>query len=315
MEPSALRVGRYVFRCRLEDRAVLPRYKGSTFRGVLGHSLRRTVCALKTRECSECLLKSRCLYARIFENSAPPSGGRGAPTPPPYLIEPPMNMDTDLDRGSAFDFDLLLFGEFNDAFPYFLYAFSDVGSVGIGKRIDGQRAGYRVLAVSHENETIFEDSTQELRCDQFGTEIRVNPDGIENAPLKAVRVHFETPLRTKYENRLKADMPFHVLIRGVLRRISSLFSIYGDGEPAYDYKGLVAGAHDIHLKENGIRWFDWKRYSNRQDKSMLMGGILGSAVYEGDMGGYMPLLRLAETFHVGKQTTFGLGRIRVEALE
>ena len=56
--------GKYRFTCRLEDEAVMPPYKGSTFRGVFGHALKRVVCALKRQECDNCLLREKCLYTR-----------------------------------------------------------------------------------------------------------------------------------------------------------------------------------------------------------------------------------------------------------
>jgi len=44
-------LGEYQFHCRLSDDAVLPHYKGSTFRGVFGRALKRVVCALRKETC------------------------------------------------------------------------------------------------------------------------------------------------------------------------------------------------------------------------------------------------------------------------
>ncbi|HAY23158.1 MAG TPA: CRISPR-associated protein Cas6, partial [Desulfobacterales bacterium] len=35
--------------------------------------------------------------------------------------------------------------------------------------------------------------------------------------------------------------------------------------------------------------------------------------YRGDLAEYMPLLKYAEKVHLGKATTFGLGKVRVTA--
>ena len=118
-----------------------------------------------------------------------------------------------------------------------------------------------------------------------------------------------TPLRLKYENRLKADLPFHVMARAMLRRVSSLFNSYGAGEPNLDYSGLVKRAEEIRIVEDNLRWYDWRRFSFRQEQSMLMGGVVGSVTYEGKMGEYMPLIDFCSEVHLGKQTTFGLGKI------
>jgi hypothetical protein len=123
----------------------------------------------------------------------------------------------------------------------------------------------------------------------------------------------ETPLRLKQDNKLNADLPYHVLVRAALRRISSLFAVYGDGDPPLDYKGLVSGAEQVGIAENHLHWFDWSRYSARQDRRMFMGGIMGSITYDGVPADSVPLVRLGARLHLGKATSFGLGRVAVTA--
>jgi CRISPR/Cas system endoribonuclease Cas6 (RAMP superfamily) len=118
-------------------------------------------------------------------------------------------------------------------------------------------------------------------------------------------------LRLKYLNELESGLPFHVLIRAALRRISSLFTAYGDGEPDLDYRGIVRRAQEITIEKSALHWFDWRRWSNRQDQGMLMGGLMGSITYAGALTEFMPLLLLCETLHLGKQTAFGLGKIKI----
>jgi len=122
---------------------------------------------------------------------------------------------------------------------------------------------------------------------------------------------FVTPLRLKFQNHLQAELPFHVLVRACLRRVSLLFTCFDRGEPPLDYKGLIARAQEVEVVRTSLRWFDWPRYSQRQDQAMLMGGLVGSITYQGNLGEYTPLLRFAEKVHLGKATTFGLGKVRV----
>ncbi|PIP08439.1 MAG: hypothetical protein COX51_04395 [Syntrophobacteraceae bacterium CG23_combo_of_CG06-09_8_20_14_all_50_8] len=112
-------------------------------------------------------------------------------------------------------------------------------------------------------------------------------------------------------NALESALPFHVLIRAALRRVSALFAAYGDGEPDLDYRGLVRRAQEITIEESHLHWFDWRRWSNRQDQEMLMGGLIGTVAYSGDLTEFIPLLHLCETLHLGKQTAFGLGKIKI----
>ncbi len=59
--------GKYRFRCCFESEAILPAYKGSTFRGVFGHALKKVVCPFKDQTCASCRSKEKCVYAIAFE--------------------------------------------------------------------------------------------------------------------------------------------------------------------------------------------------------------------------------------------------------
>jgi hypothetical protein len=61
--------GKYQFFCEFETNAVLPPFKGSTFRGIFGRALKKVICVLKHQECTECLLSSKSVYVQIFELS------------------------------------------------------------------------------------------------------------------------------------------------------------------------------------------------------------------------------------------------------
>ncbi len=123
-----------------------------------------------------------------------------------------------------------------------------------------------------------------------------------------------TPLRIKFQNRYKADLPFHVLIRACLRRMSALLNAFGKGEPELDYRDLVRRAEGVTIDAQDLRWFDWRRFSFRQDQAMLMGGMVGEVTYRNVPGVFMPLLDFCKKVHLGKQTAFGLGQIGIVSL-
>ena len=307
-----LAYGKYRFLCRLESETVLPFFKGSTFRGVFGHALKRVVCALKLKECADCILRETCLYSLVFEapTADPRSGLKGPnPSPHPFVIEPPTDGEKRFHAGERFECSLILFGDVNNNLPYFVYAFEQMGEIGIGGRVNGSRGRFVLEEVKAGNRVVFSRETRKL----------LKTEGVETLNLSAageraekVRVTLETPLRLKFDNQLAAELPFHVLVRAVLRRVSSLFNTFGNGEPELDYRGLVRDAETIQARDSSLRWFDWERYSNRQNTRMFMGGIVGSVTYQGDLGKYLPLLELASKVHVGKQTTFGMGKIGFE---
>lgn len=312
-----MRYGKYTFMCNFETKASLPYFKGSTFRGLFGHALKKVVCALKRQECSRCLLRQRCVYALVFETSSSmdlPKNPKITAWPHPFVIEPPLTGDTEFSKGSDFDFNLLLFGDVNNSLPYFIYAIDQMGDIGIGKKIDGKRGRFSLREVTSGEKTIYTAMDQKLNAGDTAQPLRL-ANGENSLPGKfRLKIVLETPLRLKFENRLKADLPFHVLIRAALRRCASLMECYGDGEPALDYAGLVNRAREVSIADADLNWFDWRRYSHRQDQGMLMGGMMGSVTYEGDIGEFMPLMDFCAQVHLGKQTAFGLGKIRAEQL-
>jgi hypothetical protein len=304
-----MKYGNYKFVCRFTSRAMLPGYKGSTFRGLFGHALKRVVCALKQQACDSCILRERCLYFQVFENTDDGEGKNSRPVSPhPFVIEPPLTGKTFFDAGDAFDCNLILFGEYVESLPYFIYAFDQMGRIGIGKRLEEKRGRFQVDRVLDREVVVFKGG--EGKLERSSAIQHLNPQPAE-PPLQVSRLGLvlETPLRLKFNNRLQADLPFHVLVRTMLRRISTLMAAFGGGEPDLDYKGLVNRAEAVRTVDNRLTWYDWKRYSNRQQQQMLMGGITGSVVYEGDLGPYLPLVRFCEQTHIGKQTAFGLGKI------
>ena len=44
---------------------------------------------------------------------------------------------------------------------------------------------------------------------------------------------------------------------------------------------------------------------------MTLGGFMGSVTFKGDFGDFIPFLLLGEQVHVGKGTSFGLGKYQL----
>ncbi len=130
-------------------------------------------------------------------------------------------------------------------------------------------------------------------------------------PIGGIGVEFLTMTRLKARDEIQRAPEFEVLIRGLLRRISALAYFHHGMPLTADFAGLVAAASAVRLEENHTRWVDWTRYSNRQDAGMNLGGIVGQATYRGNLAPFRELLVLGAVLHVGKNTTFGLGRYRL----
>ena len=115
----------------------------------------------------------------------------------------------------------------------------------------------------------------------------------------------------KYDGKLSSTLEFHILIRNLLRRISLLSYFHCGEELAVDFKGLIERSLEVKVEKENLSWIDWERYSNRQETKMKMGGFVGDVVFEGDLEEFLPFVLLGECTHVGKGTSFGLGKYRI----
>jgi hypothetical protein len=304
--------GNYRFNCRFEGDAELPAFKGSTFRGVFGIALKRVVCALKRQECPDCILRERCLYTRVFETALAQGGKdaeRNSVVPHPFVIEPPLETTTRYQKGDAFECGLILFGEFNHMLPYFVYAVEQMGQIGLGRRINGSRGGFSLRGVTSGGQAIYSKEDGKLQTAEAAKPIQAPIPGGKSSAQRLVTIRLETPLRFKQGNRLSDALPFETLVRNMLRRASSLMETYGEGEPPLDYRGMVARAGAVDVVKSNLRWTDWERFSNRQERAMNLGGLTGAVTYKGPMDEFLPLIEFSELVHIGKQTSFGLGKM------
>ena len=62
-----------------------------------------------------------------------------------------------------------------------------------------------------------------------------------------------------------------------------------------------------------MRWQDWSRISWRQQVRMQIGGFVGSATYAPPPPELLPYLIWGEIRHLGKSSTFGLGKYPITA--
>lgn len=312
-----MKFAEFNLRCRFISEAMLPSFKGSTFRGLFGHALKKVVCALKHQECRACILKKKCIYTLVFETSLSvdlPENVRNSSPPHPFVIEPPLTDKTDFAAGEPFDFNLLLFGDTIEYLPYFVYAFDQMGEKGIGKKIKGQRGSFILEEIFSKERKIYSHLDARLNIVDTVEILELNEIETKENVSSKIKLTLRTPLRIKYQNRLKADLPFHILVRAMLRRVLMLFNVFGSGEPSVDYQGLIDRSKNVSIVDSNLKWFDWERYSNRQNAKMMMGGLVGFITYEGAVTEFIPLLKLCEKLHVGKQTAFGLGKIELEVI-
>ncbi|MGE0826957.1 MAG: CRISPR system precrRNA processing endoribonuclease RAMP protein Cas6 [Candidatus Binatia bacterium] len=316
---AALTVLRVGLTLRARDPLVLPPYKGSTFRGGFGTVFKETVCVVEHRDCARCLLRTRCAFPYVFDTPIPEGTTRMrkyTSAPHPFVLLPPLEETTLYRPGDVLPVDITLIGKGAEFLPYFIYTFERLGERrGLGKG-RGRFAVDSVTWRSPEGEEveIYSGAEKTLRNTYRSVSVQDLPTfPFALSSLPSVTVRFVTPTRIVYGEALTTAVDFHVLIRVLLRRVANLSYFHCGTELDLDFRALIAAAEQIETADSNLRWYDWERYSARQDARMKMGGVVGHVTYRGNLHPFLPLLRLGEAIHVGKGTSFGLGKYEIQA--
>jgi CRISPR-associated endoribonuclease Cas6 len=120
-----------------------------------------------------------------------------------------------------------------------------------------------------------------------------------------VRVSFVTPTELKGAERPE----FAVLFARLRDRISTLRALYQGGPLEIDFKGMAERAGTVKMTRCEIQYVDAERVSRNTLQRHSLGGFVGFAEYEGELGEFLPYLEIGRYTGVGRQTVWGKGEI------
>lgn len=305
MMSTPLPIARLHLTVRAEGPLQLPPYAGSMLRGAFGHAL-LALSPLPHTDGKPCALHASCPYCQLF--AAPPlpahSLQKFSHMPQPYVIEPPTAGAQQLQAGQTFGFGLVLIGKALGLLPVVLQAW--------------QRALRTGLGPGHTPCTLLEinDENGHKPLPGKGEQLSHLNTALPPAPALGAQatLHFHTPLRLQVQGKPAHAGKFSArdLLIALARRHQLLCDVHlGAAAPQYDFKTLVEQAQAVALQAQDLRWFDWGRYSQRQQQEIRLGGLLGSVQLEGDLAPFTELLHLGQWLHIGKNATMGLGGYRL----
>ena len=125
-----------------------------------------------------------------------------------------------------------------------------------------------------------------------------------------------TPLRIKQRGHYVRphQLDARALLGTLATRIERLSALYGTSGPeeGFERAALHAAIDQVQVETVQLRWVEWTRYSSRQRTTMQLGGLLGTLQLNGPgLAPLWPLIALGQWLHLGKNTSFGLGRYRL----
>lgn len=298
----------YRFFFTTESVVRLPAFPGSAWRGAFGHALKKTVCIVRNTPCNQCMLKNACAYSYIFETPPPANAEKMrkyTAAPHPFVLQFPVTASV---SDAIYTLDVILFGHGQRYFPYIVHALQTAGQDGIG----GHRQSYNLQKIDDINrqglgETIYQNGELKPQQSAESPLIPAMPCRIE--------ITFHTPLRIKQDSKnvTAREFNFGAFFGNLLRRISMITYFHTDTPLETDFAALTAKARSVQFASQELKWYDWTRYSSRQQTEMNMGGLIGSVHL--DMRGleaFWPHLWLGQWTHAGKGTSMGMGAYTIQ---
>jgi hypothetical protein len=290
-----------------QEDCILPRFAGSYLRGTFGHSLKGAFCVMSHRNCDKCMVSDSCGYFQVFESQDETKKNDGFFFKPhPYIISP--SSKHEFKKGETLEFSITIFGEYIRHLPYFVYSFDLMGKLGFGEKRN--KFQLREVKDFYSGKSVFDG--EHLTSNHI-TQTTIQEYAKLVCPLKEEDIlhytlQFETPARFVENKKDVIHLTPDILLDSMIRRYKTLHQFYGE----FVESDLDLG--NLQLAESRQRYESWKRYSNRQGRTLEQGGINGSYALS------LTELKLAlffhcmEVLHVGKSTTFGLGKVRLEKM-
>lgn len=282
-------------------------YRGSAWRGVLGHALKRMVCVTRAQTCDGCLLEESCTYTYVFETRSKPTGilGQTEAAPHPFVLQ----VDSLALRGrEAETVGLTVIGRGQQHAAYLIHALAQAGARGL------RPEAIPMHLVEVVQETYPGSGRWESAINEDGLRVKEGEAVEPPAAPEVFEVRFQTPLRLKKNNDLITPGMFRLadLTKSLIRRLALLAEYHSEEPWAPNFRFLTCEAERLDFVWKDLGWKEWTRASQRQRTEMQMGGIVGRARAEGqEWKRWWPLLWLGQWVHAGKGTSMGLGRYEV----
>lgn len=263
---------------RCGETVELPYYLGMALHGVIGWTLKPYHEA----------------YQYIYENRSFSRGKQDIVNP--YFINPP-KFQPIYKVGDDLCFDFVLLGDAIQYKDIVIQALTEKSLFLLGANRK-QFHLQNVLQVNHVLE--IKDTLESLNLRRSN-----------NTLMNRCSVQLVTPLRIRKNGELLTKVNFQTIIRSITRRWGELNSRYGGLKDQNKLEEICELAGSIQTTSSGLYVRKMERYSTRRDQKMDFSGMLGVMTFEGDLMPFIPWLQMAEIIHIGRNSTFGFGRIQV----
>ena len=320
---TPLPIARYRFSARVVDALALPPYAGSLLRGQFGAALRHLACMTRQPSCIGCPLRDTCPYPRIFEAPAPPEHAlqRFSAIPNAYVVEPPSpaieqenaQVPKVLEPGQTLAFHMVLTGNALAQLPLIIVAWERALRQGLTKnRSRAELTDVHWADANGALHPVWHGDQLQLQAHAASLQVPLLP-----AATRGLVLHIYTPLRLQHQGHPLRPQQLRprTLVSAVARRAALVLEFHAAQSQWGPQVPAITAIAEQLTDQRALHWFDWKRYSSRQQQEMTLGGVVGQWQLHGSaqaLASVWPWLWLGQWLHVGKNASFGLGGYRLQ---
>ena len=261
-------------------------------RSILGLSLRRLTCILRQQEtCFDCMVKDSCIYSTFFETNVDKTlsslEGRNKAAHP-FVIDV-----IELNEHSMI-FEIMFIERAINYIPYINIALENAGKLGMGKN----RVKFALAEVLNGDSLFSYDDIKDNNSHW--------PRSMENKEVHAIVL--ETPCRIKKQGHYSSDFTLEDLLKSIALRMNVLSELFAENEDLPE----ICFTEDMNSELVNPTWKEMRYYSGRQQSVMKLGGVTGVMIIKSELSECVKeYIDAMELFHVGKNISFGYGKIKV----
>ena len=297
---------RYVklhFLCRVTENCQMPVNKTSALRGGMGEVLLSEHCIYPAdRQCSGCSFETECLVRRIMYSKfdiRPDFVTTGESIG--YVISCE-DYRTSFEEGDTLSFTMTLFGKTIVYFTTILFAFYQLGQIGLGR----EKARFIIERVTN---TTGEPLVEGSNVYKENYKVHLLGDYVAYRMEKETgnRLHFHTPLAIRLKGVELDEFDAEAIINAAARRLYMFDCFEG-----IEADKIVIPRDELpHIRAQKVIPTKVRRYSSTHGGGIYLTGIRGEVVFDGLSDDVRRLMLAAEVLHVGRNTSFGFGRVTI----
>jgi len=304
----------YIVRFEAQEDTTFPSFQGAWLRGLFGQIAAEIYLEpgiAKSRNIKNKTSLRDILMLQLPE-SKPASKSRftsESGNPRPYVFSPDIRQKKRLKKGELFSFGFTLVGKCNLHLNQVIDAFIKMGKHGFGN----EQNTFNLLSVTethsgNDTNTVFHHSKKRINKPELPILLKNFLD--TQFKKEQATIQFETFTRLGENDCYHGSFSFHDLTRNIAARLQNLACLYCGAKPE-SLADFLQYAPQVKIQHTDLYWNQYATLQTENNNHRLIDGYTGLITFSGKFNRYLPLLKIGEFLHAGKDTAYGAGKYRL----